>query len=92
MASIVAESATRVDWTQPSLWAAVAVIVGLPTAWNIVARNEHRTRTITKILGETCRIGTRDWEQDWEQIESWTLGELTPRKHCCLACAPPLRI
>ena len=84
MASIVAESATRVDWTQPSLWAAVAVIVGLPTAWNIVARNEHRTRTITKILGkkrmETRRIGSR------------TLGELTPRKHCCLACAPPLRI
>jgi len=40
-----------VDWSQPSFWLAVISIVGLPTAWNIVARNEYRNKIITKALG-----------------------------------------
>ncbi|WFC94247.1 protein kinase C [Malassezia brasiliensis] len=46
-----------VDLTQPSLWIAVVSILFNPTFWNIVAQNEHRNRTITKILGGRSYLG-----------------------------------
>ncbi|WFD02017.1 protein kinase C [Malassezia obtusa] len=46
-----------VDLTQPSLWIAVASILFNPTFWNVVAQNEHRNHTITKILGGRRYLG-----------------------------------
>ncbi|CED85386.1 methylene-fatty-acyl-phospholipid synthase [Phaffia rhodozyma] len=40
-----------IDFSQPSLWLSVGSIVFNPLIWNIVARNEHRKRTLTKTLG-----------------------------------------
>ncbi|KAI0724801.1 phospholipid methyltransferase-domain-containing protein [Fomitopsis betulina] len=44
-----------IDLSQPSLWASVFAIAFNPTAWNIVARNEYRNKTITRILGNARR-------------------------------------
>ncbi|KAI0826510.1 phospholipid methyltransferase [Trametes gibbosa] len=49
--------ATLVDLSKPSLAASVAAIAFNPTAWNIVARNEYRNKTITRIFGGNTRYG-----------------------------------
>ncbi|KAF8331996.1 uncharacterized protein EI90DRAFT_2919065 [Cantharellus anzutake] len=46
-----------VDIDQKSLWVALASIAFNPTYWNIVARNEHRNKTITKIFGGNAYYG-----------------------------------
>ncbi|PCH42964.1 phospholipid methyltransferase [Wolfiporia cocos MD-104 SS10] len=46
-----------VDWSQRSLWISVASIAFNPTAWNIVARNEYRNKTITRVFGGNARNG-----------------------------------
>ncbi|KAJ3789039.1 phospholipid methyltransferase [Lentinula aff. detonsa] len=46
------------DASQQSLWISIAAIAFNPTAWNIVARNEHRNRTLTRnVFGGNARIG-----------------------------------
>ncbi|KAK0223047.1 phospholipid methyltransferase [Armillaria fumosa] len=40
-----------VDISKPSLFLSLAAITFNPTAWNIVARNEYRNKTITRIFG-----------------------------------------
>ncbi|KAJ7585172.1 phospholipid methyltransferase-domain-containing protein [Mycena floridula] len=42
---------TLLDTSQTSLLICLASIIFNPTAWNIVARNEYRNKTITKIFG-----------------------------------------
>ncbi|KAI0759607.1 phospholipid methyltransferase [Irpex lacteus] len=46
-----------VDFSKTSLWISLAAIVFNPTAWNIVARNEYRNKTITKLFGGSARNG-----------------------------------
>lgn len=46
-----------VDLSKPSLYYSLASIVFNPTAWNIVARNEYRNKTITKIFGGNAKNG-----------------------------------
>ncbi|EIW56793.1 phospholipid methyltransferase [Trametes versicolor FP-101664 SS1] len=48
---------TFIDLSKPSLIACVASIAFNPTAWNIVARNEYRNKTITRIFGGNARYG-----------------------------------
>ncbi|KAL9940322.1 hypothetical protein V8E36_001027 [Tilletia maclaganii] len=45
------------DASQPTLYLAAAQIIANPLFWNIVARNEYRNKTITKILGGRNYIG-----------------------------------
>ncbi|KAJ2003527.1 Phosphatidyl-N-methylethanolamine N-methyltransferase [Coemansia thaxteri] len=40
-----------VDFSQVSLWLALASITFNPTAWNIAARQEHHTRWLTQLCG-----------------------------------------
>jgi len=40
----------HIDFSKPSLYCSLALITFNPTAWNIVARNEYRNKTITKIF------------------------------------------
>lgn len=47
----------HVDLSKPSLYFSLASIAFNPTAWNIVARNEYRNKTITKIFGGSAKIG-----------------------------------
>ncbi|KAF5383907.1 hypothetical protein D9757_007368 [Collybiopsis confluens] len=47
-----------IDFSQRSLWISLASIAFNPLAWNIVARNEHRNRTLTqKVFGGNARLG-----------------------------------
>ncbi|KAI0776681.1 phospholipid methyltransferase [Trametes elegans] len=46
-----------IDLSKPSLALSVASIAFNPTAWNIVARNEYRNKTITRIFGGNARYG-----------------------------------
>ncbi|KAI0632741.1 phospholipid methyltransferase [Trametes polyzona] len=48
---------TLIDLSKPSLAACVASIAFNPTVWNIVARNEYRNKTITRIFGGNARYG-----------------------------------
>ncbi|KAI0338613.1 phospholipid methyltransferase [Trametopsis cervina] len=48
---------SAIDWSQTSLYFSVAAIAFNPTAWNIVARNEYRNKTITRIFGGSARNG-----------------------------------
>ncbi|KAK1221583.1 Phosphatidyl-N-methylethanolamine N-methyltransferase [Marasmius sp. AFHP31] len=48
---------TAVDTSKPSLWIALGAITFNPLAWNIVARNEYRNKTITRIFGGNARYG-----------------------------------
>ncbi|OJT06027.1 Phosphatidyl-N-methylethanolamine N-methyltransferase [Trametes pubescens] len=48
---------TLIDLSKPSLIACVVSIAFNPTAWNIVARNEYRNKTITRIFGGNARYG-----------------------------------
>ncbi|KAF8900499.1 phospholipid methyltransferase-domain-containing protein [Gymnopilus junonius] len=47
-----------VDVNRTSLLISLFAIAFNPTAWNIVARNEYRNRTITRIFGGNARYGT----------------------------------
>ncbi|KAI0350927.1 phospholipid methyltransferase [Trametes cingulata] len=49
--------ASIIDLSKPSLHACIASIAFNPTAWNIVARNEYRNKTITSIFGGNARYG-----------------------------------
>jgi len=44
-----------VDWSQPSLLLCFASITFNPTAWNIVAQNEYRNKTLTRLFGGNAR-------------------------------------
>ncbi|KAF8588104.1 phospholipid methyltransferase [Ramaria rubella] len=46
-----------IDLSQPSFYIVLASITFNPAWWNIVARNEHRNKTITRILGGNARLG-----------------------------------
>ncbi|KAJ7430139.1 phospholipid methyltransferase [Mycena galericulata] len=46
-----------VDFTQPSLLVCLATILFNPVAWNIVAQNEYRNKTITRLFGGNGRYG-----------------------------------
>ncbi|KAI9061827.1 phospholipid methyltransferase [Trametes sanguinea] len=46
-----------IDLSKPSLHACIAAIAFNPTAWNIVARNEYRNKTITRVFGGNARYG-----------------------------------
>ncbi|CDO75243.1 hypothetical protein BN946_scf184633.g2 [Trametes cinnabarina] len=46
-----------IDFSKPSLHACIAAIAFNPTAWNIVARNEYRNKTVTRIFGGNARYG-----------------------------------
>ncbi|KAF7312564.1 Phosphatidyl-N-methylethanolamine N-methyltransferase [Mycena indigotica] len=46
-----------VDPEQTSLFISLAAITFNPLAWNIVARNEYRNHTITKLFGGNTRYG-----------------------------------
>ncbi|KAL0571509.1 Phosphatidyl-N-methylethanolamine N-methyltransferase [Marasmius crinis-equi] len=48
---------SAVDTSKPSLWIAIGAITFNPLAWNIVARNEYRNKTITRIFGGNGRYG-----------------------------------
>jgi len=41
----------HLDFSKPSLYYSLAAVAFNPTAWNIVARNEYRNKTITNIFG-----------------------------------------
>ncbi|KAF9040051.1 phospholipid methyltransferase [Panaeolus papilionaceus] len=46
-----------VDFNKTSLTLSLLAIAFNPTAWNIVARNEYRNKTITKMFGGSARYG-----------------------------------
>ncbi|KAF8492430.1 phospholipid methyltransferase [Russula emetica] len=46
-----------VDRSKTSLFLSLGSIAFNPTAWNIVARNEYRNKTITRILGGNAYLG-----------------------------------
>ncbi|CAL1697729.1 unnamed protein product [Somion occarium] len=48
---------SAIDWSKQSLWISVFSIAFNPTAWNIVARNEYRNKTITRLFGGNARYG-----------------------------------
>ncbi|KAI8826844.1 phospholipid methyltransferase-domain-containing protein [Fimicolochytrium jonesii] len=45
----------QINWAHPSLWIAAGSIVFNPTMWNIVARNEYRNQSLTRLLGSPIR-------------------------------------
>eukprot|EP00727_Mastigamoeba_balamuthi_P005145 m51a1_g14629 putative methylene-fatty-acyl-phospholipid synthase (252) ;mRNA; r:14990-16682 len=51
-----AEFVGRVDWADAALWASAAQIVFNPLAWNFVARNEYRRRSLTRLF-RSARAG-----------------------------------
>ncbi len=40
-----------VNFQEPTFWYCVAWIIANPLLWNLVARNEYRNKSITKIFG-----------------------------------------
>ncbi|KAH9958781.1 phospholipid methyltransferase [Russula dissimulans] len=48
---------TLVDVSKMSLFLSLGSITFNPTAWNIVARNEYRKKTITRLFGGNPRLG-----------------------------------
>jgi len=46
-----------IDWNQKSLLISILSIAFNPTAWNLVARNEYKCKTITRIFGGNPRYG-----------------------------------
>ncbi|KAI8992827.1 phospholipid methyltransferase [Trametes punicea] len=46
-----------IDLSKPSIHACIASIAFNPTAWNIVARNEYRNKTITRMFGGNAKYG-----------------------------------
>ncbi|CCM05950.1 uncharacterized protein FIBRA_08189 [Fibroporia radiculosa] len=49
--------ASLVDFSQHSLWISLLSITFNPTAWNIVARNEFKNKTITRLFGGNAKNG-----------------------------------
>ncbi|KAF7760123.1 hypothetical protein Agabi119p4_10799 [Agaricus bisporus var. burnettii] len=47
----------NLDLSKKSLLISLASIVFNPTAWNIIARNEHHNKTITRLCGNNPRYG-----------------------------------
>ncbi|KAI8898513.1 methylene-fatty-acyl-phospholipid synthase [Globomyces pollinis-pini] len=47
--SVVAFDA--IDWSKPSLWISAFTILLSPLFWNVIARNEYRNKTLTKLFG-----------------------------------------
>jgi len=54
---LLAKSRSLIDVNQTSLHLALLAIVFNPTAWNIVARNEYRNQTMTRIFGGNAKYG-----------------------------------
>ncbi|KAF8496147.1 phospholipid methyltransferase [Russula emetica] len=48
---------TLVDASKTSLFLSLGSITFNPTAWNIIARNEYRNKTITRIFGGNAHLG-----------------------------------
>ncbi|KAF5370412.1 hypothetical protein D9757_013138 [Collybiopsis confluens] len=44
------------DTSKPALWFLLALITFNPTAWNIIARNEYRNHTLTRLFGGNPRL------------------------------------
>ncbi|KAJ3324598.1 Phosphatidyl-N-methylethanolamine N-methyltransferase [Boothiomyces sp. JEL0866] len=40
-----------INWQTPSLWISVGTVVLSPLYWNVVARNEYKNKTLTKLFG-----------------------------------------
>ncbi|GLB44244.1 putative catalyzes the second two steps of the methylation pathway of phosphatidylcholine biosynthesis, the SAM-dependent methylation of phosphatidylmonomethylethanolamine (PMME) to phosphatidyldimethylethanolamine (PDME) and of PDME to phosphatidylcholine (PC) [Lyophyllum shimeji] len=57
MALSTADLHSLVDFSKTSLTISLLAIAFNPTAWNIVARNEYKNKTITRILGGNARAG-----------------------------------
>jgi len=57
MDSVIDTLSSAVDWSKPSLHYTILAIAFNPTAWNIIARNEYRNKTITRIFGGNTRYG-----------------------------------
>ncbi|GAM25091.1 hypothetical protein SAMD00019534_082660, partial [Acytostelium subglobosum LB1] len=51
----VLESFTQVNFSETYFLASIAVTVGLPTWWNIVARQEYNTHFLTRLCGGPYR-------------------------------------
>ncbi|TPX57354.1 hypothetical protein SpCBS45565_g08232 [Spizellomyces sp. 'palustris'] len=49
------QALAEIDWSHPSLWICTGSILFNPTMWNIVARNEYRRYTITRMVGSPLR-------------------------------------
>lgn len=56
MASAIGLS-SLIDFSKSSLTFALISITFNPTAWNIVARNEYRNKSITRVFGGNARYG-----------------------------------
>jgi len=48
---------SSVDWSKDSLYLSLFAVAFNPTAWNIVARNEYRNKTITRVFGGSTKYG-----------------------------------
>ncbi|KAJ3036113.1 Phosphatidyl-N-methylethanolamine N-methyltransferase [Rhizophlyctis rosea] len=48
-------SSAEVDFSQPTLWISAGSVIFNPLAWNIIARNEYRNHTMTRIMGSALR-------------------------------------
>jgi len=55
--ALLAQFHSLVDVNKTSLLLSLLAISFNPIAWNIVARNEHRNKTITRIFGGNARYG-----------------------------------
>ncbi|KAH9476783.1 Phosphatidyl-N-methylethanolamine N-methyltransferase [Psilocybe cubensis] len=55
--SLVTQFQSLVDVNKTSLYISLLSIAFNPTAWNIVARNEYKNKTITRIFGGNARYG-----------------------------------
>jgi len=55
--ALLAQFHSLVDVNKTSLLLSIIAITFNPVAWNIVARNEHRNKTITRIFGGNARYG-----------------------------------
>ncbi|PPR00821.1 hypothetical protein CVT26_012462 [Gymnopilus dilepis] len=56
--SLLQQFLTLVDLNKTSLYISLLAITFNPTAWNIVARNEYRNKTITRLFRGNARYGT----------------------------------
>ncbi|KAF8949973.1 phospholipid methyltransferase-domain-containing protein [Flammula alnicola] len=65
-----------VDYNKASFKIALLAIAFNPTAWNIVARNEYRNKTITRIFGGNARYGSALFTigQLFGVTSTWSLG------------------
>jgi len=57
MASSLPPLSSLVDFSKQSLWVSAAAICFNPLFWNVVAQNEYKNKSITKIAGGDVYIG-----------------------------------